>query len=96
MAKANKLTMADMKVGDKLRLVTHDVPTRDPNGMGAGIEWENCWTGNMLDVPLGTIGVVDAITSTGIYFDPPLVADGWYGWPLSAFELVRNKKKVYK
>ena len=76
----------EFKVGDRVKVVS-DAVTNDPNGMGAGVEWNNCWvhaTNEDGYLQMGMDGFISMefeihdIDEHGVYF-----SEESYGFPLS-------------
>lgn len=73
-----KVNGIEFNVGDKVRIERSTVD-RDPDGMGAGVEWENSWTDNM-DDEIGKEFTISHIGPAGAH----LFGDRHdYGWPLN-------------
>ena len=76
----------EFRPGDKVR-VMRQVEESDPNGMGEGVPWDNCWVADM-DNYLGLEFTIMDIDTFGVMFYSDTHVG--YAFPLAALDKVEG------
>lgn len=86
----------EFKAGD--RVIIHKIVDEQENGMGLGVDWNNCWVDSM-NALIGNEYEINHIDERGVFFvtsidDPRYIDDEGYGFPLGSLALV-SELEIY-